>query len=137
MPHVSKATLAKKYQGELIKKLYTCVANSSKRGTNPCLDELLTATEKTMLAKRWAAIVMFERGYTAYRVWNTLKLSPSTANQIRLAHEIGDYRQTVKALKSSKKHETELWQLIDTLVRAGLPPMGKKRWDATLSAMLD
>ncbi len=126
MPHLSTKKLSQELQTELFTQLQSVVASARSETAGKIIDELLTETEYQMLSKRLAAAVMFDVGCSAYQVWNTLAISPSTAARLQVAYEAGAYRQTLKSLHKSQRHE--IWLFLEKLSRGGLPEMGKNRW---------
>lgn len=89
------------------------------------IDEVLTDSEQIMLVKRFAAILMYQRGFSPYRVWNTLYISPSTAERIHTAYENGRYARIIKAV--GPKTSSGFLSLIDDLIRAQASPQARAR----------
>lgn len=89
------------------------------------VDELLTESEQIMLVKRFAAILMYKKGYSQYRVWNTLYISPSTAERIYDDFETGRYENLEKAI-NIKKSSGLLW-LIEDIITAQVSPRARAR----------
>ena len=99
---------------------------STKRGEH-YLDELLTDSERIVLAKRLAAIVMLHAGYSAYKVSTVLKLSNTTTAQLHERLLQGEFKAIEATLKKKEQREY-VWAQIEVLVRGGMPPLGKDRW---------
>jgi uncharacterized protein YerC len=133
MTHISKHPLPEQELTRLRAQLSKAVANLNKTSANPFLTDLLGPEEYTMLAKRLAAIVLYMEGNSTYTVWNTLNISPSTAERIKLNFEIGKYKRIVTTLKKSHTDYVEFWKTLETLLQLGLPPRGKGRWRSVLS----
>ena len=129
MPHVSKKRLDKKTLGKIFGKLISILsrAQNDKR-LALLLDELLTETEKIMLAKRLAMILMLSGQTPQHRISEALKVSPSTLSRFSLAMEIGKY-DLIRSI--SKKDRVDLEKIIWLLLTAGgiMPPRsGRKYW---------
>ena len=128
MPHVSKNRVKKKVFQEIYDSLIEAVFKSTDRDqSRKLLVELLTPTERVMLAKRLAMIAMLDRGYSFYRISRELKVSFSTVARFYKQVVSGKYSYLTKLLTQSK--ETKInWGKI---LRGGLPPrVGKGRWAA-------
>ncbi len=126
MPHISKEALDPVYLQKLFTELEQLIASTTKRDSSAVLNALLTETEKVMLTKRLAAAMMYSKGYSQYQVWNLLKISSSTAERMKLAFETGQYRALLKIVDHQGSHE--LWNILEVIVRGGLPTRGKDRW---------
>ncbi len=105
----------------------TLLLADSQSAVQAVLNELLGQEEKLMLGKRVATIYLLHEGVTAYRIAQTLKLSTATVLQMRKRYHRGEYAQVV-ALCQNKKIQKEIWQDIESILRLGMPPMGKGRW---------
>ena len=129
MPHVSKKKLDKKTLGKIFGKLIAILARAdSEKKLALILDELLTETEKIMLAKRLAAILMLSGNTPQHRISEALNISPSTITRFSLHIEIGKY-DLIRSI--SKKDRIDLEKIIWLLLTAGgiMPPRtGRKYW---------
>lgn len=106
------------------------------RHTSPTFfTDLLGPEEKIMIAKRLAAIAMFNEGNSSYRVWQLLKISPSTAERIRLNYEVGRYKNITLALTANRRNYEEFWEALEVILSAGLPPRGRGRWKGVLGRL--
>ena len=116
MPHISKKNLngdqLDKLYAELIRYINKTVIRNEK--SNP-LDELLTRTEKIMLAKRFAVIIMLSQDVPQHEIYETLGMSPVTINLMSLHYENGNYTNILK-----NNGKTDYWKKIfDHLNTAG------------------
>jgi len=76
MPHISARKLKKEVFQEINKRLIDSFADiKDKRLLKSFVDELLTSTEKIMLAKRLAVIFMLSEKFSFYRIQKSLKIS--------------------------------------------------------------
>lgn len=134
MAHISKQQLKKEHLDTLFLQLSKTIALLNKNSAHYFFDELLGPEEKIMIAKRLAAIVMCIEGNSSYRIWQLLKMSPSTTDRIRLQYELGTYKNIEKILKSNKADYERFWTTLEIILRAGLPPMGRGRWKSVFKS---
>lgn len=135
MTHISKNQLEPKYLNELFKQFSSTVSLLNSSTSSNFFDDLLGDEEKIMIAKRLAAIVMFIEGNSSYRVWQLLKISPSTADRIKLNYDIGKYKNIENLLKSNKFAYEKLWTALEIILQAGMPPRGRGRWKSVLKRL--
>jgi len=122
MPHVSKQLLQKEKFGEIHKQLLKVVSTLSRTGSAKIIfNELLTKTEKLMLAKRLAVIVMIDQGESIYGIENTLKVSPSTVARMSLSHEARKYFELLKEIRKQNSFWIQLEKIIP-------PRVGRNRF---------
>ena len=100
-------------------------------GARSFIQELFTETEQIMFAKRFAVIIMLKDGYNYQQIQKNLGVSSSTVARLWKSTVRGDFDTLLKQCtpharrtKSSEKLEG----MIETIVRGGLPPMGRGRW---------
>lgn len=91
------------------------------------LSELLTPTEKIMLAKRLAIVLMLQKHFPFLAIERTLKVSPSTISRFWRASQEKPFQFLTKKLKGDKAKK-EFWETVEWLLQAGMPPMGRGRW---------
>ncbi len=129
MTHVSKRRLDKKTFDQIFRKLVTVLEKAQGKGKFlPVLDELLTETEKIMLAKRLAIVLLLLSKIPQHRITKVLIVSPTTVAKASLKLEIGKY----DAIKNiSTKERFDLEKVVWLLLTAGgiLPPRsGRSYW---------
>lgn len=95
MPHVSKGKLNQKVLKDLESYIRSVVAAPTNKQRASIFDELLTQTEKVMLAKRLGILFLLKKGFSLYKISKILKISSSTAERFRLEYEIGKYKHTI------------------------------------------
>jgi|SRR3989344_3112243 len=78
MPHISQRKLKKHTFIKISNQLINVIAKQNSHDTKLLLKELLTPTEKIMLAKRLALIFMIAHNYPFRKMGRELKISPST-----------------------------------------------------------
>jgi uncharacterized protein YerC len=130
MTNVSKRKLKPKDKAALEQQLAAVFAKLDDSAARSFLDSMLTDAERTMYMKRLAAVLMLHRGYSPYRVWTALQLSPSTAERYALQYSIGKYDQFLSQLdqKATTKKHRELLAVIANLLDNIIAPMGRDRW---------
>ncbi|TSC57391.1 MAG: hypothetical protein Greene041679_336 [Parcubacteria group bacterium Greene0416_79] len=98
------------------------------------LNDVLTPTERLMIAKRLAAIVMLCREYSGYKIHTVLKVSPSTVARLKTRLEEGAFPYLAKLFRGpqeikQKKEASDFWDALYTFILMGMPPrVGKGRW---------
>jgi uncharacterized protein YerC len=132
MPHVSKhrvkKNIFKKIQLSLIDVFMVA---GSKYDTARLIGDLLTPTEKIMLAKRIAIILMLNEGYSFKAIERTLKITPATVLRFWKMKKKGKFNY----LTEKKIKESDFWKDLEKFLEAGLPPRGKGRWKHVFDAM--
>ena len=125
MPHISSKKLTK----ENLNKLYREFANALQKSERKSqmaffLNDILTHTEKIMLAKRFAVIYLLSKGVPHSYIYESLHMSPATIARMSLKYEIGKYSSLLKAVEKEN-----LWKILEKILQAGLPPRaGRGRW---------
>jgi len=84
---------------EKMAKLLTEYSDKTRRAL---IDELLTSTERIMLAKRIALIFLIEQGASTRKICRLLKMSPSSVARFQVKVERGVFVQTMKWIKHSR-----------------------------------
>ncbi len=122
MPHISKKLLEKKRFVDIHNQLYKIILKLSQAGkTKAIFNELLTKTEKIMIAKRLAIIAMLHNRESTYSIENILKVSPSTVSRIMLSYENGIFKELIKTLEQEKGFFSQLSKIIP-------PRIGRNRF---------
>ena len=106
MPHVSRNRLAKKTEKELIRTLnfvFTKIKNAD--DMLAFSTALLTDTEKLMLAKRLAIVVLLEKGFPDSQIAETLHVTRITVSKMRYFYEArGEgFKLALKKLEEQKQ----------------------------------
>lgn len=128
MPHVSKRKLDEVTQDKIFRKLVVILERAHNlRKSVPVLDELLTETERIMLAKRLAVVMMLFGDTPQHKIAEALYVSPTTVSKISLQIERGAY-SSIKSL--SKSERVDLEKAVWLLLTAGgiLPPRAGGRY---------
>lgn len=127
MPHVS----SKKLKKETLNKLYDQFGKAFEKSartsqTKFFLADLLTKTEKIMLAKRFAVIYLLSQDVPASYIAESLGMSYSTTTRMSIKYDRGKYASLLQTLKAE---QTDIWKILEKILRAGLPKRyGRGRW---------
>jgi len=136
MPHISqkrvKRHVFKRMSNEFVNTIASLKSSSEIRGF---LNELLTSTERIMLAKRLAVILMLKKRYSFLTIRRTLKLSPSTVARFWKITKMKPFQFLSREILRKEKQK-KFWEELERLSRFGLPPRGRGRW-ANVYRLLD
>jgi len=108
MVHLNKTELTSSQKKELLAQLNDTLGTLRKSQTNSFLSELLGKEERVMLAKRLAAIILLQEGASLYKVSEVLKISSSTAQNLRQKLDDGGFEQTMHIL--GKRATVRFWK---------------------------
>lgn len=131
MPHVSSRKLNKKIYQKIGDEFVGFVLElKSSTETKSFLTNLLTKTERIMLAKRLAVIGMLLKGYSFEAIQQTLQVSPATVDKFWKV--IQKYPNSFSLIRSrveaKSKAKTGFWKVLgDFLENLFLIENGKKR----------
>ena len=116
MPHISKRKPDAKTVADLENYLLSIMNKAGSKTRLRIFGELLTETEKIMLAKRLAIIFLVRKGLSPYKISELLKISPSTVERFEKSIEFGRYKNTSDWLwKNSKEGSFEA--LLESIVK--------------------
>ncbi len=103
MTNVSKIKLSEKVETSIRKQLIDIfVAQDTYKDHSTLVYELFTPAERTMFAKRIAAIGLLHTGYSTYQVSSLLKLSHVTTARIQHALDLDRYAHIAKTIKRKR-----------------------------------
>ena len=128
MTNVSKQKLDPKYEKTLLRQFSSLFANASEQMVEGLLEDILTPSEQVMLLKRTAIILMLAEEYSTYKISKTLKVSDATVRNLQHRYRQKEFNQLLRLTSSSKFDSDAFWQTVDKLLRLGMPPMGRGRW---------
>ena len=130
MPHLSQHKLPKEVLDQINYQLFNLLLSSpnNKKLEIAGIEALFTNTEKVMLAKRLAAIILLSKGLSSYKVWKILKLSSATTRKLQLGVEKGRYKQLLHLIEK-RRSKKKLISDLDSLLRVCFPEQGKRRWN--------
>jgi Trp operon repressor len=98
MPHLSRRTVSKKVEEALQKRIVSFINNTSAKTRREIFSELLTSTERLMLAKRLAIIHLLSKDETPYKISCDLRISASTVFRYASMVELGKFSKTTRWL---------------------------------------
>jgi Trp operon repressor len=124
MTHVSRKKLPRNTRATIDMQLLKVFS----KHTKTLVQELLTPTERLMLAKRLAILTMLAEHRSYYRIHRSLRVSVSTVRRMHTKF----YRTELPLLHTllkTKARRMAFMELLDIILRAGLPPKaGPGRW---------
>ncbi|MEK7604424.1 MAG: Trp family transcriptional regulator [Patescibacteria group bacterium] len=132
MTHISKKRIKKEVATELADQFLTFLSlATSKKEARILANELLSQTERVMLAKRLAVVVLLVRGYSFGQIEEALGVTRQTAIRVWKDVKLGKYDHIARYARKHTNHfkkEAFIEKLIRT-IHLGMPPRaGKGRW---------
>lgn len=103
MPHISKHAVSEKTKVDLEKILVSLLQHTDANSRKRIFREILTSTERLMLAKRLSIIFLIRKGLSIYIISKRLRVSPSTVARFERALEKGVYRYSEKWVSTAKE----------------------------------
>ena len=124
MVRVSVENLSEQQLHKLDEQLVQAFTNCSDQQVGDILLMLLGREERIMLAKRYAAILLLEKGHSIGQTARSLDMGIATASRIRSDLVTGRYRPLVTVFEESKLDlDTVLSGLEKVLRLGGVLPM--------------
>lgn len=118
MPHVSRKPLSKSFEDEIINELaWVLTQIKDQKEMRTFLQDLLTPTEKTMLAKRLALSSLLFQGKSWFEICKILHISSATVNKMQIWLAMGGvgFKQAIARLNKNEKR-INFWKKIDEFV---------------------
>lgn len=100
MPHVSKQKIPEKLTEQLEEKITSLLSDTSTKNRKKIFKEILTSTERLMIAKRLAIIHLVQKGSPTHEISKLLKVSPSTVARFENRIEKKSFAITTLWLKN-------------------------------------
>lgn len=122
MPHVSRRNLPKKTEIELINSLKIVVRRTTKNGEiEKLISSLLTKTERLMIAKRLAIVVMLKEKVQEQDIADALHVTKETVERLKLLYQLHSegYEVAIKKLQDEKIYKQFKRALISLARYAG------------------
>ncbi|PJE67782.1 hypothetical protein COU95_00460 [Candidatus Shapirobacteria bacterium CG10_big_fil_rev_8_21_14_0_10_40_9] len=119
MPQVSRHPLAKDVYQEITQELGWILSSiGNEKEMTQFLGDLLTKTERMMLAKRLTIARLLIRGWKWSEICEFLKVSKATVNRMQHWLEGGGqgFRLAVKKL-DRKENVEKFWQKVDSVIK--------------------
>ena|SRR3989344_5333860 len=131
MPHVSKNKLdeddIKRLEDELVRTLERGFKNNQ---TKQVLRELLTKTEKEMIAKRLGVIALLSKDFPITKISTGLKMSIMTVQVMQMKYERGLYKHIINDALGKK----DIWNILEHILSS---PLATRKGLAKKFAKLD
>lgn len=129
MTQVSKYPLRKEIQERMFEVFLDSIGMVKTRGqVEKLIDDLLSPTERIMLAKRLSIALLLFKSYDQRAIAKILKVSLGTVNKVSLALQngTGGYTMVLSAVVKQEKFHAFFEKLDDTL--ADLFPPANRNW---------
>lgn len=127
MPHISRQFLKGNLERKLVLSLIENITRKGNAKSRSALcSELLTGTERLMLAKRLAVVCLLGKGVPFEQISKELKVSSSTVARLWTAMQQGKFKETIRTIKLSKLDKFIL--SFFTVLLAGARPRYAPRW---------
>ena len=127
MPQVSRYPLPKEVYNRIFELLLRIITDSyNKNEARELLDDLLTPTEKIMLAKRLSIAVLLLKGYPYESIQEILRVSKSPIADVNrsLKYKGKGYKKFAKRILKEEKI-AKFWEKVEDLVLKNLSHGGK------------
>lgn len=141
MTQVSRNPLHKEIESRVYEVLLESVAIARTHDTvQKLLDDLLSPTERLMLAKRLSIALLLMKKYDQRIISNWLKVSLGTVSKVSLSLQngTGGYEKVIGSILQNDELKEFIQKIDDTLANF-MPPMGKNwkhwrraRWEAKI-----
>jgi len=143
MVNISKRKVKENILFAISSNLIKYIAHiKNKKQAELFINSFFTKSERIMFAKRFTVLVMLERGYSYSEIKDILKVSNATITNIERKRRMGDFSYMSKHIKNAcvkktgTKQEGDIWDILEVILRAGMPPMGRGRWKK-INEMID
>jgi hypothetical protein len=127
MTNISKRKISDKEYSALEKQLTALIERMNSKNAQSFLSSVLGESEKTMLIKRVAAILMIHHGYSTYATASILRLSTSTTNRYYTIYTSGGYEDFITGIYKQKNASVllkKVFKLMDNINA----PLTYDRW---------
>ena len=111
MPQISKRPLKKELENRLYETLWAALAKLDKKeSVSEFLEDILTFTERVMIAKRLAIALLLNRGWDQEAISRYLKVSTSTVQHVKTVFRFGGrgLQKVLDQLEQDKAWQ-EMW----------------------------
>ncbi|MBI2055455.1 MAG: hypothetical protein HYT42_01040 [Candidatus Sungbacteria bacterium] len=125
MAKISQKPVTREVREEMFRSMFRALARVSDEGAiGKILDDVLTPTEKIMIAKRVMAAILIDRGYSYTEIGELLKLSPTTINTVhREIRKKGDGYRLIFGLFPKKSKFDKFLVAVDRFLALAIPPV--------------
>jgi len=129
MTNISKQQLTAGVADKLRLQLARIFHNVPVQKSKNLFEALLSEAEQIMLAKRLAVILLLHQKIGVTEISRQLLVSDATVRSLRTEYKKGQYAILVSHCTSSSFDSQKFWQTLEVVLRGGLPPRGKDRWN--------
>lgn len=119
MAQISKQPLPKETEQRINAQLFSLLRSGNRASS--LFEEILTDTERLMLAKRIATILMLIDEHSYHRIRQTLGVSSSTSKRLHRLLDSGVFL-SLERVAAQKREREQIIENIGVMLRAGLPP---------------
>jgi uncharacterized protein YerC len=123
MTQISRIPLRKEIEKRVFEIFLTSFAKANKKEEiDYYLQDLLSPTERIMLAKRISIAFLLDKGYDQRTVSKILKVSLTTVNRVSLRLQLGGdgFRKVIKGIAQDEK-TNNFWKKLDDLIDDEVP----------------
>lgn len=131
MPHISKHAIAENVIRELEERVIAVISDTGSKTRNRIFKEILTKTERLMIAKRLAMIYLVQKDTATHTISEMLKVSPSTVARFEDKLERKHFTHTASWVKNHTAMNKVLKLIFDL---AAIPFEAQKK---SLGRMMD
>lgn len=128
MTNVSKQQLTAEVADKLRLQLARIFDNVPVQKSKNLFDALLSESEQIMLAKRLAVILLIHQKVGVSEIAKRVLVSDATVRTLQKQYKTGRYAPLVSHCTSHSFDSKKFWQTLEVVLRGGLPPRGKDRW---------
>lgn len=125
MAHISRHILSKKVKENIDKQLIEVLSKRwTRNAKSSVLYEIITDTERTMLAKRVSIIAMIAAGCSSYEIINALGVGSQTVARFTQKYKDGDFKNVVRILDRDEENNnsTGISDTVELFLRGGIMP---------------
>ncbi len=127
MVRLNKNKLSDDLLSDLFSQLNSTMSKLDEDKLNLFLSDLLGDEERIMLAKRLAIAVMINEGHSLYKISETLKVSPTTAEKIKFRMSDGSFTNMLPTLQTHTNNYSSVLDIIESIITFGgiMPAYGQ------------
>lgn len=116
MPQVSKRIISKDIESRMFETLWEAIATvKSTKEVQTFLNDLLSPTEKTMMAKRLAIAALLLKGFSYESIKDLLKVSNETIAKVAVTLNVNTGYKLVVGKIAKSETLREFWQQIERI----------------------
>jgi uncharacterized protein YerC len=131
MTHVSRKKIKKEIANELADQFLTFLSLArTKQDARTLARELFSQTERVMLAKRLAVVILLVRGYSFTQIEESLGVTRQTIVRLWKGTKMGGYEKIMRYARKHTGHfkKESAMDAFIRIIHIGLPPRAGKRW---------